>query len=141
MYFEAVAWRTLLFASLLCPRALPSSSLLTEEPSRGEVRSLQHLHSVSVGPAAVEGNGSAEFREELWLMKAGPASPGRWLWCSLSCTAHLLHSLHLCVSRDCPISTGSSAGSCLGEHGFLKCVTNFPEGNFTYLILHSLAGT
>lgn len=43
-------------------------------------------------PAGVEGNGSAEFREELWLMKAGPAWPGE-----VVVVFPVLHSSPCCV--------------------------------------------
>lgn len=79
--------------------------------------------SVCVGPAACRCGGE-------WLSRAqrravadeSKASLAREMVCGVPCPAqlNLLHSLSLSVSRDCPISTGSSAGSWLGEQQFLK---------------------
>lgn len=63
----------------LCFPAVSSHPEMVLNPAGMTVRSQQFLLIVSVGPAAcsVEGNGSAESRTELWLMRAGPAWPGK----------------------------------------------------------------
>lgn len=102
--------------------------------------SLQHLHSVSMGPAP------CRWREE-WLSRVqrravvdeSRASLARRGGCGVPCPAQftLLRSLNLCV----PHQQRQFYRGCLEEQGFLKCVMNFREGRFTYLTLYSLAGT